>query len=128
MYTGSPPVGEAARTRMVPEVVYDGTFGRTFEIHSLHDPAHPAMHGRAAMDDVVDRLITADGTAGAWVDHIESGAVFVVTTHAQTLNSLNTGQGLALVREALTRLHRRYGERLVWHTTRELCETAGDGK
>lgn len=125
MYTGSPPVSEASRTRLAPEVVYDGTFGRAFEIHSLPDPAHPAMHGRASLDDVVERLITADGAAGAWVEHIESGGVFVVTTHAQTLNSLNTGQGLAILREALTRLHRRYGERIQWHTTRELCETAG---
>ncbi len=127
MYTGSPPVSDAARARMVPEAVYEGTFGRTFEVHSLHDPAHPAMHGRADFDKAVDRWITADGTAGEWIDHIESGAAFVFTSHAQTLNSLNTGQGLAIVREALTRLHRRYGDRLHWHTTRELCETAGRG-
>ncbi|NLF31904.1 MAG: hypothetical protein GX591_13575 [Planctomycetes bacterium] len=125
MFTGSPPVSEASRTRLAPEVVYDGAFGRAFEIHSLQDPAHPAMHGRATAGEVVDRLITADGAAGAWVQHIESGALFVVTTHAQTLNSLNTGQGLAILREAFTRLARRYGSRLLWHTTRELCQTEG---
>jgi len=125
MFTGSEPISEPSRTKMAPEAVYACDSGRVFEIHSLLDPAHPAMHGRALMPESVDRLITPDLATGAWVDHVESAAVFVVTVHAQTLNSLNTGQGLAIVREALGRLRRRYGDRLTWHTTVELCQTVG---
>ncbi len=74
---------------------------------------------------LIDGLVSPDLAGGEWIEHVESGAALVITVHCQTINSLNTGQGLQIVREALTRLRNRYGDRIAWRSTVELCEMVG---
>lgn len=128
LYTGSPPGSDASRRRRVPERIHtsaDG--GAVFEIHSIvDDPIYPVLLGpadRAAA--TTDALVTADLSAGLWIDEADAGRVLCFTVHAQTLMAQGTGAGLSIIREACRRLRDRYGQRLVWHTATELCALLG---
>lgn len=129
LYTGSPPVSESSRSTRMPESVYRSPEGGTvFEIHSIvDDPAYPVLRGRVdRVESATDALVSADLERGLWIDEAEAGRALVFTVHAQTLNAMNTGAGLRIVREAVRRLRERYGSRLVWKTAMELCaERAG---
>ncbi len=134
VYTGAPPVADRSIRLRVPEAVY-GTSGggsesgRVFEIHSIDDPVWFLAHGRGSEALVVDRLITHDLGAGSFVEDAEHGRPLVFTVHGQTLNCLNTGLGFKVLEEILRRLDQRFGDRLQWHTARELVAAVGfDGR
>ena len=127
IYTGSKPVSSESAARQAPECLHtspDG--GRVFALHSMpDDPLIGLLYGGGDESTAADRLVTPDLSAGSLVDEAEAGRAVVITVHSQTLNALNTGRGLKVLREAVRRLRERYGRRLAWHTPRELAALIG---
>ncbi len=125
MYTGSPPLSEESKARSVPEVIHTTANGeQVFEIHPYSrgdDPLLRVFLGDGNPSTETDKLITPDLTKGTFIDWIEAGRVLAISVHAQTLTSLNTGNGLQVLRESVRRLRERYGCRLIWHTPLEMC-------
>jgi hypothetical protein len=126
LWTGSPPLAQAARERMVPDVHFsDPKLGRVFAIHGIEDPAQVTMHGDSDVQKEIDKLVSPDLERGRLIQHAEAGKVLAIVLHTQTLNSRNTGHGQQLIREVVKRLRQRYGKRLVWKTSGELCSELG---
>lgn len=128
IYTGSPPICQASRTRRVPEALYQSADGgKVFAIHSMaEDPLYPVLLGQTdRIDATTDGLVAPDLASGLWIDQAEAGRIVCFTVHAQTMMAMNTGAGFTIIREAVRRLGERYGERLVWHTPTELCAQFG---
>ncbi len=148
IFTGSPPISHASKTRRAPEAIYsapltpalsesasegpdrppntnDAPPSRVFDIHSIIDPLWFYAHGRGSEAMAVDRLITHDLEAGSFIDDVEHGRSIVFTVHGQTLNCLNTGLGFKVLEETCRRMHERFGDRLQWCTPSELCAAAG---
>lgn len=127
MHTGSPPFSEAGKARGVPEAVHITSAGDcVFEVHSfVGDPLLEVFNGKGDVKVETDKLISPDLGKGVLIDCIEAGKLLTITVHCQTLNALNTGHGLQILREAVRRLRDRYRARLIWHTTLELCRMFG---
>jgi len=127
LWTGAPPITRASRERMVPDVRYsDPKKGRVFAIHGIDDPAQVTMHGNSDVDAEIEKLVSADLERGQFIDHAEAGKVLAIVLHTQTLNSRNTGHGQKMIREVVRRLRQRYGKRLLWRTSAELCAELGE--
>jgi hypothetical protein len=128
VFLGMAPRGETSRRRRAPSLLYEAPDGgRVFTIHSAsEDVVFPVMHGPGGrVAEVTDALITRDLAEGLLVREAESGRAVVFAAHAQTLNAMNSGAGIEILREALRRFHARYGSRIVWQTGVELCERLG---
>jgi len=126
MWTGGPPILAGAKERRAPEACYTAKDGaRVFAIHSIDDIALCTLHGQADLQKEIDALVSPDLEKGALIADAEAGKILAITLHTQTLNSRNTGQGLQLAREVTRRLKQRYGARLVWKSTLELCTEQG---
>lgn len=128
MYTGSLPLTEQGRSVRAPETIYRSPDnGRVFEVFSHgEDPLLPMLYGdREALAAATDAMISPDLERGELVAEAEAGRAVVFTIHSQTLISLNTGLGQSCLREAMKRFHQRYGKRIVWLKTSELCEKLG---
>lgn len=128
MYTASLPLTDKAKRLRVPEPVHrspDG--GRVFEVFSHgEDPLLPMLYGdRDTLAAATDAMISPDLERGDLVTDAEAGRAVVFTVHSQTLISLNTGLGQSCLREAMRRFRRRYGKRIVWLKTSELCAKLG---
>ena len=81
-------------------------------------------YGKKTEDDVqhhADIFITADGTAGKFVDRIDAGRPLIFYTHAQTLYGNGTKSGLKVFQIAIERLQKHYGDRVQWMTGLEIC-------
>lgn len=128
IHTGSPPISEASKARRYPEAIHITDAGDcVFEVHSsVGDPLLEVFNGKGDPSVETDKLISPDLGKGVLVDNIEAGKLLMITVHCQTLNALNTGHGLQILREAVRRLRDRYGSRLVWHTPLELCRMFGE--
>jgi hypothetical protein len=126
LWTGSPPITQTSRERMVPDVRYSHPEkGRVFAVHGIDDPAQVTMHGDCDVDAETDNLISPDLERGQLITHAEAGKVLAIVLHTQTLNSRNTGHGQKMMREVCRRLRERYGKRLQWKTSAELCAELG---
>ncbi|MBA2482730.1 MAG: hypothetical protein H0V44_18860 [Planctomycetes bacterium] len=114
-----------ARDQRTPEIRYqDPRRGRVWTPYAIDDIAFATLHGAADVAREVDALISPDLATGRLIADAEAGRTLAFVLHTQTINSNNTGQGMALAREATRRLVRRYGKRLVWCTPSELCADA----
>ena len=127
IFSGGPPLSVASQERHVPEVIHTADdSSKVFEIHShFGDPLLNVFYGKGDPQTEADRLVSPDLEGGEWIERIEQGIVLTVTVHAQTLNSLNTGLGFRILREAVRRLRQRYGPRLTWCTASELFHRVG---
>ncbi|MEX0885393.1 MAG: hypothetical protein WD009_03040, partial [Phycisphaeraceae bacterium] len=131
IFSGSPPLSDASRNRRAPEATYRAPASgqsppvRVFDMHSIIDPLWFYHHGRGSEAMAVDRLMTHDLEAGQFIEDAEVGRSIVFTVHGQTLNCLNTGLGFKVLEEVLRRLDDRFGDRLQWHTPRELVAAVG---
>ena len=96
----------AVSLRPLVEDVYDHTFGKKTEAGIQRD---------------ADGYITADGTAGRFVDKIKKDGCLIFCTHAQTLYGNGTKSGLKVFQIAVERLHKHYGNRIRWMTGLEIC-------
>jgi hypothetical protein len=86
--------------------VYDHTFGKKTEADIQHD---------------ADGYITADGTAGRFVESIKKDGCLIFCTHAQTLYGNGTKSGWKVFQIAVERLHKHYGNHICWMTGLEIC-------
>lgn len=86
--------------------VYDHTFGKMTEADIQRD---------------ADGYITADGSAGKFVDRIKAGKCLIFYTHAQTLYGNGTKSGFKVFQIAVDRLQKQYGDRIQWMTGLEIC-------
>ncbi|MBC8875457.1 MAG: hypothetical protein H8E44_39025 [Planctomycetes bacterium] len=87
--------------------VYDHTFGKKTDVDVQQD---------------ADRYITADGTAGRFIDQIQEGGCLIFYTHMQTLYGNGTKSGLKVFQIAVERLEKRYGDRIQWMTGCEIAQ------
>jgi hypothetical protein len=76
--------------------------------------------GRQA-GETADRFITADGTAGRFIELIAGDAWLITVCHWQSIFSDGTRAGLLALDEAYARLARHVGPRLLWVTTSEIA-------
>src|SRR5215212_7836858 len=65
-------------------------------------------------EQVVDRLISADGRAGRLAELASAGAWLTLVCHWQTLYSDGSREGLKALDQAAARLTRAYGPQLLW--------------
>ena len=96
----------AVSLRPSVEDVYDHTFGKKTETDIQRD---------------ADGYITADGTAGRFVEKIKKDGCLTFCTHAQTLYGNGTKSGWKVFQIAIERLHKHYGNRIRWMTALEIC-------
>jgi len=96
----------AVSLRPLVEDVYDHTFGKKTEADIRRD---------------ADKYITADGTAGRFVEKINKDGCLIFCTHAQTLYGNGTKSGWKVFQIAVERLQKRYGNRIQWMTGLEIC-------
>jgi hypothetical protein len=81
-------------------------------------------YGKTKEGDIehhADLFITADGSAGKFVDAIDAGRPLIFYTHAQTLYGNGTKGGLKVFQIAVERLQKYYGDRIQWMTGLEIC-------
>lgn len=129
LYTGAPPVTEAGRTMGVSETIYTTPDGaRVFELRSdvCGDPLLGVFRGQDIVESETDKFVSADLASGVLIDCAEAARPVVFTVHSQTLMSLNTANGFSILRQAIRRLHERYGRRLLWQTSLELFDAVGE--
>ncbi len=109
IFSGGPPLSAASQERHVPEIIHTADdASKVFEIHShFGDPILNVFYGKGDPQAEADRLVSPDLEGGEWTERIEKGIVLTITVHAQTLNSLNTGLGFQILREAVRRLGQR---------------------
>ncbi len=69
---------------------------------------------RKTAEQVVDKVITDDGSGGRLAELAAAGAWLVWVCHWQTLYSDGRREGLKALDEIATRLRRAYGSRLLW--------------
>ena len=91
---------------------------------TIGDPLLGVMRGDGDVGTEAAKLVTPDLESGALIELAEAGKPINILTHAQSLNALNTGKGVAVLRLAFERLHQRYGERIRWQTPLQQAETA----
>ncbi len=111
-----------------PRVIYrgeDGTMAVSLR-PSFGDSGAIFEHsyGKKTEADIqrhADSFITADGTAGKFVDHINAGQPLIFYTHAQTLYGNGTKSGLKVFQIAVDRLQKYFGDRVKWMTGQEVC-------
>lgn len=129
LYTGTPPVIPSNEIAMAPEVIYTSPKGeRMYElIAGIDEQLLPCYRGTGDIAAETDKLVSPDLASGVYIDCIEKRGSLVMLAHAQTMMSLNTGQGFQVLRNAVRRLRERYGAQLVWHTPLELSRTVGVG-
>lgn len=129
LFTGTPARLPGNATRSAPEVVYTAPRGgKVYElIAGIDEQLLLCYRGTGDVAAETDRLVSPDLASGVYIDCIETRGSLVFLAHAQTLMSLNTGQGLQVLRGAVRRLRERYGAQLVWHTPRELARAYGIG-
>lgn len=72
-------------------------------------------------EDVVDKLITADGRAGRLAELAAANTWLTFVCHWQTLFSDGSREGLKALDEAVARLTRTHGSRLRWFTLSEIA-------
>jgi hypothetical protein len=122
IFCGNNPDSERSAPRFTPNKCYESPEGERL-YNLLIFPREVLLNLYYGTGDVLQEaepLISADLARGELVEHVESGKTLVFHAHCSTLSSLNTGLGLKLLREILTRLHKRYGKRLQWMTPLEL--------
>ena len=128
VFLGMPPRGKTSERLRAPSLLHEAADGgRVYTIHSAsEDVVFPVMHGPAdRVAQVTDAMITPDLSGGLLVREAEAGKAVVFAAHAQTLNAMNSGAGIQILREAIRRFHARYGSRIVWQTCVELSEQMG---
>lgn len=69
-----------------------------------------------------DKLISADGTSGLFVDQIKKGVCLEFFTHYANLYSGGSYNGLEILTIAIGRLNKFYGDRIEWMTGVEICK------
>ena len=123
LYTFGKATREPYESSGLPEpLIRTADGGVAHELLSpTEDPLLEVFMGQGDAIAAADALISRDLQSGEWIDRIASGRPLVVNVHAQTLNSLNTGLGLRLLREALARLRQRFGSQIQWMSASELC-------
>jgi hypothetical protein len=72
----------------------------------------------------LDKVLSADGTAGRLAALFLHGSPLTFHTHWQSLFSNGTGAGLAAFEELCGRINRAWGEQVRWTTARELAVAA----
>ena len=127
LYTGAPSVIPRNATRMAPEVIYASPRGeRVYElIAGIDEQLLPCYRGTGDVAAETDKLVSPDLASGVYIDCINARGSLVIVAHAQTMMSLNTGQGFQVLRNAVRRLRERYGAQLVWQTPLELSRAVG---
>lgn len=90
---------------------------------TLSEPLLKVFRGGGDIETEAGKLITADLDGGVLVEQAESGRPLNILVHAQTLNAMNTGRGVSVLRLAMERLHQRYGKRICWQTPIEQAES-----
>ena len=129
LYTGSPPVHPVSRATLAPEVIFSEGGRSVYEIHSLtDDPLLGVLGGRGDILKEAEPFVSRDLTSGSLIESAESGRGLTITVHSNTLVSLGTGLGLSLLRELLTRLQSRYGQKIVWMDPLEMIAAKGVGE
>ena len=124
MHVGTGPRTPRGHDAGLPERVTDfsdGGHAWSITMNSPDDPLAPLFGGTGDVDAVTDAMVGPGLDSGWWIDEAEAGRAIVVNVHGQTLGSRNTHLGLKALTEAVRRLTERYGDRLCWCTTRELC-------
>jgi hypothetical protein len=87
-----------------------------------NDHFWPTQHiTNARADQVVDGLITADGSGGRLAELAMANAWLTPVCHWQTLYSDGSREGLRALDEAAARLARAHGPRLTWLTLSEIA-------
>jgi len=125
VFIGTELLSERAKRLCAPDVVYTTLTGeRVYELNSnVGEPFLDIWYGGGDPEGATNALVTPDLAGGKLIDEAEAGRAIVITTHAQTLNSVNTRRGLNVLREAVRRLGQRYAGRLKWLTPLELART-----
>ena len=125
MFTGSPPMTERGQQRRLPEVIYttaDGT--PVYELFSINDPLWELMRGAGDAAAAADALISGDLSSGQFVEDAAAGRILALTVHSFTLNSNEARVGFRVLETILSRLRERFGKRLTWLTSSDLCRVA----
>jgi len=122
IFTGPPMRHPDTLRYLAPEKCYESATGeRLYDLHCFPpDMLLGLYYGEGDVQKETEPFISADLNQGSLVEHVESGKALVFHTHCSTLSSLNTGLGLQMLREILTRLRDRYGKRIQWMTPAEL--------
>jgi hypothetical protein len=76
---------------------------------------------RQRAEQVVDQLLTADGSGGRLAELAAAGAWLTIVCHWQTLYSDGSREGLRALDIVAARLARAHGPRLLWLTTSEIA-------
>jgi len=123
LYTFGKATREPYESTGLPEPILRAPDGRVAHelLAPFEDPLLEVFAGRGDPIAAADALVSRDLASGQFIDCVQSGKALVINIHAQTLNSLNTGLGLQLFREAIRRLRERYGKELCWLSATELC-------
>lgn len=87
----------------------------------MEDIVLPALNADADVNALADGLISPGLEKGTLIDVVNAGRILYLVVHTQTLNSLNTGQGLSVLAIVLERLRQRFGKKLVWRSSSELA-------
>ena len=110
-----------------PWVAYEGDGRRTVSIPATTGDCFweavdvtPGTESPERAIAMADRLITADGTAGAVVNALKIGAMPVILTHWQSLFANGTGLGLEALAIAARRINRNLKDRVVWRSYEEI--------
>lgn len=124
VFAGGPIRSPISARYLAPDKCYEAPTGeRLYDLRIFPpDVLLNLYYGEGDVLEEAEKIISADLTRGAMVEHVESGKALVFHTHCSTLSSLNTGLGLRLLREILTRLRSRYGTQLQWMTPTELIQ------
>lgn len=122
--SGSPIRNPLSERYLAPEKCYESPDGdRLYEMHYYKtEILLDLYYGEGDALQATDKFISADLQSGLLVDHVASGKALNLCAHCGTLSCLNTGLGLKMLREILTRLRKRYGKRLQWMTALELID------
>lgn len=108
---------------LLPEQVFTSPTGVAgYSVFTLpNDPLAPMYNGEADISLAADALVSPDLQSGLMIETAEAGKLVAFHTHGQTMHSKGTFKGIKALRLAMSRLHERYGSRIQWHTTKELC-------
>jgi len=68
-------------------------------------------------DELADRYVTVDGSAGRLVELMRGGGPVVCVTHWQSLFSNGSALGLQTYREVERRIERPWGDRIAWNNS-----------